>query len=243
MNRLQTVKPSDYTLSRFKALQEAVLPRRCRLRAFVPSRDVPRLQPADVRRLRPGVAVLPVPGDSLQEVHRQPARSGSDICRSPSMSTARSRSGFTPCRSARRSPRARWPPISRAAIRACASFSRRRPCRDSRWRGSIQHVDGVFYFPFDWTFIVRRTLDLVRPRALHHDGDRDLAEPAARVPRARREDGPHQRTHLVALVSALPADPSVLQARAGRRRSVLHAERGVGAPPDRLSARIRRASR
>ena len=29
---------------------------------------------------------------------------------------------------------------------------------------SIQHVDGVFYFPFDWTFIVRRTLTLVRPR-------------------------------------------------------------------------------
>src|ERR1700712_1337789 len=28
----------------------------------------------------------------------------------------------------------------------------------------IQHVDGVFYFPFDWTFIVRRTLDLVNPR-------------------------------------------------------------------------------
>ena len=29
---------------------------------------------------------------------------------------------------------------------------------------SIQHVDGVFYFPFDWSFIVRRTLDLVKPR-------------------------------------------------------------------------------
>jgi 3-deoxy-D-manno-octulosonic-acid transferase len=27
-----------------------------------------------------------------------------------------------------------------------------------------QYVDGVFYFPFDWTFIVRRTLDLVKPR-------------------------------------------------------------------------------
>jgi 3-deoxy-D-manno-octulosonic-acid transferase len=31
-------------------------------------------------------------------------------------------------------------------------------------RRSLQHVDAVFYFPFDWTFIVRRTLDLVRPR-------------------------------------------------------------------------------
>src|SRR3984893_11928891 len=25
-------------------------------------------------------------------------------------------------------------------------------------RRSLQHVDAVFYFPFDWTFIVRRTL-------------------------------------------------------------------------------------
>jgi 3-deoxy-D-manno-octulosonic-acid transferase len=31
-------------------------------------------------------------------------------------------------------------------------------------RQNLQHVDGVFYFPFDWTFIVRRTLDLVKPR-------------------------------------------------------------------------------
>src|SRR5436309_1355464 len=31
-------------------------------------------------------------------------------------------------------------------------------------RQNLQHVDGVFYFPFDWAFIVRRTLNLVRPR-------------------------------------------------------------------------------
>src|SRR5881397_436429 len=31
-------------------------------------------------------------------------------------------------------------------------------------RRSLHHVDAVFYFPFDWTFIVRRTLNLVRPR-------------------------------------------------------------------------------
>jgi 3-deoxy-D-manno-octulosonic-acid transferase len=30
-------------------------------------------------------------------------------------------------------------------------------------RQSLQQLDGVFYFPFDWTFIVRRTLDLVKP--------------------------------------------------------------------------------
>ncbi len=28
----------------------------------------------------------------------------------------------------------------------------------------LQDVDGIFYFPFDWTFIVNRTLDIVKPR-------------------------------------------------------------------------------
>jgi 3-deoxy-D-manno-octulosonic-acid transferase len=31
-------------------------------------------------------------------------------------------------------------------------------------RRSLQHVDAVFYFPFDWAFIVRRTLNVVKPR-------------------------------------------------------------------------------
>jgi 3-deoxy-D-manno-octulosonic-acid transferase len=31
-------------------------------------------------------------------------------------------------------------------------------------RRSLSNVDAVFYFPFDWTVIVRRTLGLVRPR-------------------------------------------------------------------------------
>jgi 3-deoxy-D-manno-octulosonic-acid transferase len=31
-------------------------------------------------------------------------------------------------------------------------------------RRNLQHLDGVFYFPFDWAFIVRRTLSLVKPR-------------------------------------------------------------------------------
>src|SRR5216684_159567 len=31
-------------------------------------------------------------------------------------------------------------------------------------RRSLVNLDGIFYFPFDWTFIVRRTLGLVRPR-------------------------------------------------------------------------------
>jgi 3-deoxy-D-manno-octulosonic-acid transferase len=31
-------------------------------------------------------------------------------------------------------------------------------------RRSVTNVDGVFYFPFDWAFAVRRTLDRVQPR-------------------------------------------------------------------------------
>jgi len=30
-------------------------------------------------------------------------------------------------------------------------------------RRGVQHVDAVFYFPFDWAFIVRRTLSIVKP--------------------------------------------------------------------------------
>jgi len=31
-------------------------------------------------------------------------------------------------------------------------------------RKNLQQVDAVFYFPFDWTFTLRRTLDVVKPR-------------------------------------------------------------------------------
>jgi len=31
-------------------------------------------------------------------------------------------------------------------------------------RKNLQQVDGIFYFPFDWSFIVRRTLGIVKPR-------------------------------------------------------------------------------
>jgi 3-deoxy-D-manno-octulosonic-acid transferase len=31
-------------------------------------------------------------------------------------------------------------------------------------RRNIADVDGVFYFPFDWTFTLRRTLDIIKPR-------------------------------------------------------------------------------
>ena len=133
---------------------------------------------------------------------------------------------------------------ARRAIRGCGCSCRRRRSPASRWRGATcSRSTRVFYFPFDWAFIVRRTLDIVKPRAVRDDGDRDLAEPAAHLPRARREDDRHQRPHLVAIVSALPADPAVLPARARRRRSLLHAERRIGAAADRSRRRSVRASR
>ena len=51
------------------------------------------------------------------------------------------------------------------AIRSCGCFSRRRRSPASRWRGAACSTSTrVFYFPFDWAFIVRRTLNLVKPR-------------------------------------------------------------------------------
>ena len=125
---------------------------------------------------------------------------------------------------------------------ACGSSSRRRRSPGSRWRGAACRRRRRLLFPV--RLGVHRPPH-ARPReaaALRHDGDRDLAEPAARVPPARREDGGGQRPHLVAVVSALPADPAVLPPRARRRRSLLHAERGVGAPARSTSAPTRRAS-
>ena len=75
--------------------------------------------------------------------------------------------------------------------------------------------------------------------AVHHDGDRDLAEPAARLPARRRQDDARQRPHLVALVSALPARAALLPPRARPRRSLLHAERRVGAAHHRHRRRAR----
>jgi hypothetical protein len=103
-------------------------------------------------------------------------------------------------------------------------------------RRSLQHVDAVFYFPFDWAFIVRRTLKLVKPRVFIMM-ETEIWPNLLRVCEARREDGGHQRADFLALVSALPAHPSVLPARPRRRRSFLHAERRVGAPPDRSGRR------
>ena len=104
-------------------------------------------------------------------------------------------------------------------------------------RRNLQDVDEVFYFPFDWAFIVRRTLKQVRPRVFIMMETEIWPNLLRAVPAARRQDGHDQRAHLVAVVSAVPADPPVLPARARRHRSLLHAERGVGAAPDRSGRR------
>jgi hypothetical protein len=70
----------------------------------------------------------------------------------------------------------------------------------------------------------------------HHDERRRLAQPAPGMPQARREDR-HDNGRISSRSSALPADPSVFPPRAGRHRSVLRAERGVGASPDRSGRR------
>ncbi len=43
-------------------------------------------------------------------------------------------------------------------------------------RKQPQQVDGVFYFPFDFAFVVRRTLRIVKPRLFVMVETRDLAE-------------------------------------------------------------------
>ena len=97
-------------------------------------------------------------------------------------------------------------------------------------RQSVPDVDGTFYFPFDWTFTVRRTLRVVRPAAVPDGRDRDLAEPAARVPPPRHRHDGDQRPHLAAVVRALPAGGALVPPRAGRREPLLRAGRGGGAP-------------
>ena len=76
----------------------------------------------------------------------------------------------------------------RAALsRAARCSSRRRRCRGSSWRAAASPTSTASStFPFDWTFTVRRTLDLVQAAAVRDGRNRDLAEPAARVPSPRR---------------------------------------------------------
>ena len=97
-------------------------------------------------------------------------------------------------------------------------------------RRSLHHVDAVFYFPFDWAFIVRRTLNIVKPRVFIMM-ETEIWPNLLRVCRKRGvkmvvingriSSRSYPRYRLIR---------PVLPARPRRRRSVLHAERGIGAP-------------
>ena len=181
-----------------------------------------------------------VSGDPLQEVHRQPRpapRLPADLVqprrRGIDLDSRRvGRRGADRAGARRRSARRRYP-------RLRLFLSTTTMAGQQVARRSLQHVDAVFYFPFDWAFIVRRTLQLVKPRLFVMMETEIWPNLLRECRRARRQDGRDQRPHLVALVSALPADPAVLPARARRRRSLLHAERGVGAAADRPRRRSR----
>ncbi len=91
-------------------------------------------------------------------------------------------------------------------------------------RRSVQDVDAVFYFPFDLGFVVRRTLDLVRPK-LFIMMETEIWPNLLRECRAPRDqDRGRQRAHFRALVPALPDDPSDDAPRDGSHRSLPRAE-------------------
>ena len=104
-------------------------------------------------------------GDPLQEVHRQPAAAP----RLPADHVQRRRRGvdLDSRRVGRRgADGARARRRSQGALSAPAAL----PLDDDDRRAAggagaaCRTSTRVFYFPFDWAFIVRRTLELVRPR-------------------------------------------------------------------------------
>ncbi len=146
---------------------------------------------------------LRLPGGALPEVRRQPARSASGYLPRV-LQPRRRRVDLDSRRVGRRSAdRAGAAAGAARALPAAAALpldhDDDRPA--DRRASNLQDVDEVFYFPVRLGVHRRRTLRLVQAAALHDDGDRDLAEPAARLPRARRQDGDGQRPDLGPLVS------------------------------------------
>ena len=93
-------------------------------------------------------------------------------------------------------------------------------------RRSVADVDAVFYFPFDWTFTVRRTLKLVKPR-LFVMVETEIWPNLLRECRRRGIKTLMMNGRISSQVfSALSTRASAVPARAGRRRSVLRAGRG-----------------
>ena len=100
-------------------------------------------------------------------------------------------------------------------------------------RNNLQYVDGVFYFPFDLGFVVERTLRLVKPRLFIMME----TEIWPNLLRACRRAG--VKTMLVNGRISARSYPryrlarAVLPPRPRAHRSLLHAERRVGAPDHR----------
>ena len=133
-------------------------------------------------------------------------RSGSATCRCRSTSTPSRRSGFTPCRSASCSPRGRSSPALRERHPGLRLFlSTTTMSAQQLARRSVPDADAVFYFPFDLGLVVRRTLDLVKPRLFLMMETEIWPNLLRECRRPRRQDRGGQRPAVVAVVSALPA--------------------------------------
>ena len=182
--------------------------------------------------------MVPLPGDPLPEVRRQPA--AADGLSAGVVQHGRRAVDLDSRRVGRRG--ADRAPAHR---RACAQrhpklrifLSTTTMAAQQLARRSVQDVDAVFYFPFDLGAVRAPHARPGEAAAVPDDGDRDLAEPAARVPAPRRQDRGRQRPAVAAVVPALPAGARLHPARARRHRSLLRAERGVGAALHRARRR------
>ena len=110
-------------------------------------------------------------------------------------------------------------------------------------RRSVSDVDAVFYFPFDWAFTARRTLNVVKPRLFVMIETEIWPNLLRECRRRRHQDRDGQRPHLVPIVPAVSADPSLHPTGARRHRSFLRAGRRDGSRGSSISAPIRRGSR
>ena len=201
------------------------------------------LQPAHPDSGRDRVAVSGVPGDPLQEVHRQPRTA--DGLPARVVQPRRRRVDLDSRRVGRRDDdRARADCRSAAAISEPADFSvddddggtaGRAPQRARRRCRVLFPARSPVHRPAH-----------AAPReaaAVRDDGNRDLAEPAASVQADGRRHGDGERPHLVAVVPALQARAAVLPKGPRRRRPVLHADRRVGAARHRHRCRSRKSRR
>ena len=81
-------------------------------------------------------------------------------------------------------------------------------------RNNLQYVDEVFYFPFDFGFIVNRTLRLVRPRLFIMMETEIWPNLLRACARDGRENDARQRADLLTIISSLPPGAAILPPRA-----------------------------